>query len=466
LPFNHLNFWFLFAPLIVIYWLIPHRGKNFFLLITSYLFYSFFDWRYCLIILFSTIVDYQVGKHAYSFAKDWRAKALLSISLACNLGLLIGFKYFYQNLSDQALHSLADGSESFSFFLALSFPIGISFYTFQTLSYTIDCYRRQIKPCRSLIDFALYVAFFPQLLAGPIERAGHLLPQLQSTKKIQWSQIQSGLLIILLGLVKKNFYAEYMWDQLQSLSNLGLDSGPSLLGLAFLMTFYVYFDFSGYCDMGRGLAQLFGINISLNFRPFYYAKTPTELWSRWNFTLTFWMRDYFVIPLTRYLKSKKMTPMIILLAMLIIGLWHGFSFGWAIFGLFQGVMIVFYRGIKSSVASTSIQYFGILGHGITLTSVFTMGLIHIMIIKKLHWSLLSQWHQGWTHASLWMQWLPLTLLVLIPIFIYEYFQENKKNYDFICSSSPIFQFFYVSVALFMVYLGLSYKETQFVYFNF
>ncbi|MCJ8277575.1 MAG: hypothetical protein MJK18_12095, partial [Bdellovibrionales bacterium] len=275
MPFNSLDFWILFIPLIMGYRLIPERYKNLYILSLSYFYYSLFEWRFCIIIMTSTLTDFLCAQWIKNSSSRSTKRLSLGISLFSNLSLLIIFKYFYINISAWGLQALINDSSPLKFSVALTFPIGISFYTFQTLSYTIDCYRGKIQPTRNFINFATYVSYFPQLLAGPIERASSLLTQIEAPNRDDKVDYKYGFYIILLGLVKKNFYSSFFLYELNEMQNQE-NTILSLFCRGVFMIMYVYTDFSGYCDIGRGLSHLFGIKLSLNFKPFYYAKNPTQ----------------------------------------------------------------------------------------------------------------------------------------------------------------------------------------------
>ncbi|NQZ19968.1 MAG: MBOAT family protein, partial [Bdellovibrionales bacterium] len=223
----------------------------------------------------STLTDFLCAQWIKNSSSRSTKRLSLGISLFSNLSLLIIFKYFYINISAWGLQALINDSSPLKFSVALTFPIGISFYTFQTLSYTIDCYRGKIQPTRNFINFATYVSYFPQLLAGPIERASSLLTQIEAPNRDDKVDYKYGFYIILLGLVKKNFYSSFFLYELNEMQNQE-NTILSLFCRGVFMIMYVYTDFSGYCDIGRGLSHLFGIKLSLNFKPFYYAKNPTQ----------------------------------------------------------------------------------------------------------------------------------------------------------------------------------------------
>ncbi|MDG1572716.1 MBOAT family O-acyltransferase [Robiginitalea sp. M366] len=335
--FNSFEF-FAFLPLVfLLYWglgVSRLRSQNILLLVASYIFYGWWDWRFLSLILFSTLVDYTVGLLLGRTQAPGRRKVLLWCSIAVNLGLLGFFKYY-----NFFVDSFAD---AFSFFgyplgetwtLNIILPVGISFYTFQTLSYTIDVYRRQLEPTRDFIAFAAFVSFFPQLVAGPIERASQLLPQIASPRKLRYGQWVDGLLLILWGLFKKVAIADSLGMIVDDIFAHHTEQGGLVLLMgAVLFGFQIYGDFSGYSDIAIGTAKLFGIELMSNFRFPYFSRNISEFWHRWHISLSTWFRDYLYIPLggSRLGKGKALRNIFIIF--LVSGFWHGANWTFLIWG--------------------------------------------------------------------------------------------------------------------------------------
>ena len=325
--FNSVQFVLFFVAVVVMHWAATPRWRNPILLAASYIFYGMWDWRFLGLLLVSTFVDYSVGRLLEGDRPERTRRALLATSVTVNLGILGFFKYanfFADGFVDLAGSiGLAPGQ----FTLQVILPVGISFYTFQTMSYSIDVYRRRLEPCRSVVDFATYVAYFPQLVAGPIERAHNLLPRLQRTdRSIGRAEIESGLGLILLGLVKKVVLA----DGVASVADKAF-SDPS--GLSFVavaagvvaFSIQIYGDFSGYTDIARGVSRLLGVELLLNFRQPYLARNITEFWRQWHISLSNWLRDYLYIPLGGNRRGSTLTVVNLMITMLLGGLWHGAS---------------------------------------------------------------------------------------------------------------------------------------------
>tara|TARA_Y100001970_G_C14214545_1_gene848867 strand:- start:1019 stop:2455 length:1437 start_codon:yes stop_codon:yes gene_type:complete len=340
--FNSIDF-AIFLPIVFsIYWLIKKRKKqNLFLVISSYIFYGWWDWRFLFLIIFSSVVDYIVGIKLEKEVKESRKKNLLLISIVVNLGFLGFFKYynfFIDNLVDAFTFF---GSEISPNSLNIILPVGISFYTFQTLSYTLDIYKQKIKPTRDLISFLAFVSFFPQLVAGPIERASNLLPQFVTNRKFLYSSASSGMKQILWGLFKKIVIADNCAIYANEIFNNSSDmNGSTLLIGAFFFTFQIYGDFSGYSDIAIGTAKLFGFNLMKNFSYPYFSRDIAEFWRRWHISLSSWFRDYLYFPLggSHCGKLKQIRNTFIIFA--VSGFWHGANWTFFIWGLLNAIYFI------------------------------------------------------------------------------------------------------------------------------
>lgn len=279
-----------------------------------------------------------------SFKEDRRRRLLLYITVGVNLGFLGIFKYF-NFFSESARASLAwMGWNAELFHLDVVLPVGISFYTFQSLSYTIDCARGRIEPVKRFWDFALFVAFFPPMVAGPIERARHLLPQLLKPRRIRLSQSTYGVQLILVGLFKKVAIADGLAGSVNSVYNSsGAVSGLDVAFATFLFACQIFCDFSGYTDIARGVAKLLGIELSLNFDLPYFSRNPSEFWRRWHISLSSWLRDYLYIPLGGNRKGNLRTYFNLMATMVLGGLWHGAAANFILWGAYQGVLLCGHR---------------------------------------------------------------------------------------------------------------------------
>ncbi|MCB9914263.1 MAG: MBOAT family protein [Planctomycetes bacterium] len=343
--FVELRFFFVFAVAFAVYWsLRSDRWRKLWLLAVSYFVYGSWDWRYLLLILASTVLDWFAGNGAAP-GKPHR-KAWLWASLVGNLGMLGFFKYynFFVESGSDLLRWLGFGVDDYT--LAILLPVGISFYTFQTLSYTIDIYRGKLEPSERFTDLALFVAFFPQLVAGPIVRAVQFMPQL--TEKRTWAQhvpVRSSLAIFLYGFVKKSVVSDQFAPIIdQVFSDAGAHDSVSVWIATLLFQVQVYCDFSGYSDMAIGLAGLLGYSLPRNFLFPYFARSFTNFWQRWHMTLGAWFMDYIYFPMGGSRGSLTRTRVNLFTIFLISGLWHGAAWTFVIFGICHGLFAVVERG--------------------------------------------------------------------------------------------------------------------------
>ncbi len=323
-----------------------HRqARHLMLLAASCVFYAAWNVRYLGLILFSTLLDYVLGAAIHRSADSRRRKLLLALSITANLGLLGVFKYYGFFVNNLAALLEAVGLHPSLPMLDLLLPVGISFYTFQSMSYTIDIYRGRLEPRRSFIDFALFVTFFPQLVAGPIVRARQFLPQLDRRPAASERRTGSGLYLVLKGLTKKVFIADLLGRLLVDPVFAGPAGYGAVWGLlaVYAFKFQIYNDFSGYSDIAVGCGRLLGYELPENFRSPYKAQSIAEYWKRWHITLGSWFRDYLFFPLGGTRKGELRTQVNLLLVMALVGLWHGASWTFIIWGLFYGVLMCLAR---------------------------------------------------------------------------------------------------------------------------
>lgn len=342
--FNSVTFAVFFAITYTLYLLLRHRMQNVLLLVASYVFYGFWDWRFLGLIVASTCVDYVCGLGIHRSENESIRRRYLLVSVCTNLGLLGFFKYF--NFFASSLQVLATrvGWEIDPLTLNVVLPVGISFYTFQTMSYTIDVYRRVMLPTRNLLDLAVFVAFFPQLVAGPIERAENLLRQVERPRRLTQVQFSQGAWLILLGLFKKVFIADNLALIVDRVFATGADpSGIEVMVAIFAFAFQIYGDFSGYSDIARGVSKLMGFEVMLNFRMPYFALNVREFWQRWHISLSTWLRDYLYIPLGGGRRGTLRVNANLMITMVLGGLWHGAAWTFVVWGIYQGMLLVLYR---------------------------------------------------------------------------------------------------------------------------
>jgi D-alanyl-lipoteichoic acid acyltransferase DltB (MBOAT superfamily) len=342
--FNSIDF-AVFLPIVfVLYWFVTNnnlKSQNVLIVLASYLFYGWWDWRFLSLIIFSTLVDYSVGRKLKTINNQTKRKVLLWTSILVNLGFLGYFKY-YNFFLDSFI-------SAFSFFgteikvnsLNIILPVGISFYTFQTLSYTIDVYKRKLEPTKDFIAFSAFVSFFPQLVAGPIERATHLLPQFYKKRKFNYEKAVDGLRQILWGLFKKVVIADNCATYANLIFNDSADySGSTLVFGALFFTFQIYGDFSGYSDIAIGTSRLFGFDLTRNFNFPYFSRDIAEFWRRWHISLSTWFRDYLYIPLGGSRGGTKIKVRNTFIIFIVSGFWHGANWTFIVWGALNAIFFL------------------------------------------------------------------------------------------------------------------------------
>lgn len=345
--FNSWVFVAFLLPVYLLYGRLSHRGQNLLLLGASYVFYGWWDWRFLLLVWVSTGVDYWVGRRLGSCQDPARRRRLLCVNMVVNLGLLGFFKYFHFFLDSAGALLAGLGLAGLGRGLEIVLPVGISFYTFQTMSYTLDVYRRRQEPVADPVDFALFVAFFPQLVAGPIERAGALLPQLQGPRRSTQDDLVVGAWLIFWGLLKKVVVADNLAPYVDGVFGaVGEASRLEVVLATYAFAYQIYGDFSGYSDVARGLARLLGVELTVNFDIPYLAQGPSEFWRRWHITLSRWLRDYLYIPLGGNRGGPAATTRNLMVTMVLGGLWHGAAWNFVAWGAYHGALLGLYRVLR------------------------------------------------------------------------------------------------------------------------
>ena len=346
--FTQLEFPIFFVMVLAAAWLCQTRvSRNGLLLAASYYFYAYWDYRFCGLLILSTVVDFAVARAIAATATQSTRRRLLLVSLVVNLGVLGFFKYFNFFIESAAplLESIGLGSSTLSIIL----PVGISFYTFQTLSYTIDVYRGVIKPTDRFLDFATYVAFFPQLVAGPIVRARELLPQLALLPTWSTRRFYGGGQQMLRGAVKKVLLADRLGEMVDVVfAGPDLYNGPTAWIAVLAYTGQIYFDFSGYSDIAIGAAKMLGYRFPVNFRHPYLATSVAEFWRRWHMTLSRWLRDYLYISMGGSRHGALATYRNLFITMALGGLWHGAAWTFVLWGLWHGTALAVERFTKAA----------------------------------------------------------------------------------------------------------------------
>ena len=339
--FNSIDF-AIFLPIVFfLYWFVANKNlklQNFLIAASSFFFYGWWDWRFLFLIVFSTAVDYTIGRQLEIEVNLLKRKILLWTSILVNLGFLGFFKYYDFFLDNFITAFSFFGQEIQGNSLNIILPVGISFYTFQTLSYTIDVYKRKLKPTSDFIGFSAFVSFFPQLVAGPIERATHLLPQFYKQRTFDYSKAADGMRQILWGLFKKIVIADNCAEFANQIFNNSANMNGSTLVLgALFFTFQIYGDFSGYSDIAIGTSRLFGFDLMQNFNFPYFSRDIAEFWRRWHISLSTWFRDYLYIPLGGSRGGTWMKIRNTFVIFIVSGFWHGANWTFIVWGALNAI---------------------------------------------------------------------------------------------------------------------------------
>lgn len=339
--FNSIDF-AVFLPIVfILYWFVTNNNlklQNLLIVAASYLFYGWWDWKFLSLILFSSVVDYTIGLGLAKEENAKKRKALLWASIIVNLGFLGVFKYYNFFLDNFVTAFTFFGAEIEGSSLNIILPVGISFYTFQTLSYSIDVYKRNLEPTKDFIAFSAFVSFFPQLVAGPIERATHLLPQFYTKRTFDYGLAVDGMRQILWGLFKKVVIADNCAEYANLIFNNSDDySGSTLVLGALFFTFQIYGDFSGYSDIAIGTSRLFGFDLMRNFAFPYFSRDIAEFWRRWHISLSTWFRDYLYIPLGGSRGGMWMKVRNTFIIFIVSGFWHGANWTFIVWGALNAI---------------------------------------------------------------------------------------------------------------------------------
>ncbi len=352
MTFHSLDFLAFFVIVVALYWRLGHGGQNWLLLVGSYVFYGWVHPWFLILIFASTFVDYWAARamgptavFGWASARPEARRRWLLVSLVSNLGLLGFFKYFNFFVDNVFVVLDVMGLGVPKPALEIVLPVGISFYTFQTLSYTIDVYRGRLEPRRSFLDVAVFVAFFPQLVAGPIERASHLLPQVEQPRVFSAALARNALVLMLWGFFKKLVIADNVGVAANKVFALADPTFPVLWAGVFAFGIQIYADFSAYSDIARGTARWLGFDVMKNFNHPYAATGPADFWHRWHISLSTWFRDYVYVPLGGSRTGTAMWARNVLITFVVSGFWHGASWNFVLWGLFHGVLLLVARAL-------------------------------------------------------------------------------------------------------------------------
>jgi D-alanyl-lipoteichoic acid acyltransferase DltB (MBOAT superfamily) len=459
--FNSSAFIAFLATFLLLYFLLRDSlmNRNRLIVAASYFFYAWWDWRFTGLLLLSSVVDYYVGL-SMEHAGSRKRRKLLILSLSVNLGVLAFFKYcnfFIENLDQLgSFFGLALNPRMLSVIL----PVGISFYTFQSLSYTIDVYRKQITPTRDLTAFLAYVSFFPQLVAGPIERASSLLPQFLTTRKVTAKSIEVGTWLILWGLFKKVVVADNLAPLVDMVYSDPSIQGPIIALGTLAFGFQIYCDFSGYSDVARGIASILGFQLILNFNLPYFARTPSDFWRRWHISLSSWFRDYVYIPLGGNRGGRYRTQINLLLTMVLAGLWHGAGWNFILWGLWHGLLLTLFGKFqpRSGLQST-------LSWGVTMIGVFYGWLLfRSQSFDQITSYTSNVWNPVFPNWS--ASFVVCGLLFCSPILLMQVWQSRSKDLMPSLKLPLLLKTALHSLLLYAIILFWDTRGTPFIYFQF
>lgn len=482
--FNSIEFIFFFVIVFFSYWFIFNKNlkyQNLLILLSSYFFYAWWDWRFLILIIISSLSDFLIGlKIENSNNTIYRARAL-KLSLIINIGILAVFKYYNFFVENFILFFASLNFEINYTLINIILPVGISFYTFQSLSYSVDIYNSKIKANKDIISFFAFVAFFPQLVAGPIERAKNMLPQFQKKRKFNYTFAISGCKLILIGLFKKMVVADnlsYVVDSIYSNPSdfLGF---PTLLATIFF-AFQIYCDFSGYSDIAIGLARLLGFKLMINFKTPYFSKSLTDFWRNWHISLSTWFRDYVYIPLGGNRKSKKIIYTNIMITFLLSGLWHGANWTFIIWGTIHGLGLIVEKEIKAFNISNKKNFLiDALRTAFTFTFICIAWiffrsenldnsiLIFLNIFSDIsyyfNYEVMSLKFRG---LGIKLHDLILCILFIVLLLAIELGSKSQKILLIFNSNKPLRIISYYFILTLIIFWGTTYSGNNFIYFQF
>ena len=479
--FNSFVFFAFFVVVLLAYRALPFRGQNTLLLIASYIFYGYWDWRFLSLIFASTLVDYLVGRWLVRENDDQRRRRIITISVVMNLLFLGFFKYFGFFAQELNHLLLALGMNDSLPVLKVVLPVGISFYTFQSMSYTLDVYRRTTVPADHFADFCLYVSFFPQLVAGPIERSGHLLKQVIAPRPPMTTDMwREGLYLILFGMFKKVVVADNAATIANHVFNNPAQNWTALevlIGI-YAFAFQIYGDFAGYSNIAQGTAKLLGFELSWNFRLPYFALSPSDFWKRWHISLSSWLRDYLYIPLGGNRKGPVRTYINLFLTMLLGGLWHGAAWTFLFWGALHGALLTFFRKFLPGVPELSSANEHVSAHRSRYNGLLVLQAIVFFQFICLTWLLFraQDMAQVWAMlAALGGSWqltdfarfgFGMLAFYVLPLFIYEGWLERRGDQLAILDRPWPVQAALYSYLLLMLLLFPPLAAQSFIYFQF
>jgi alginate O-acetyltransferase complex protein AlgI len=472
--FNSIEFLIFFVLFVPVYFLLKGQPRIIFTLIASYLFYGWWDPRFLVLIIFSTSFDWFAGLYIHSHSNTAKRKTALTLSIVVNLGVLGFFKYFNFFIDSANELIVLAGFESGASILNIILPVGISFYTFQSMSYTIDVYRKEIEPEKSLVRFAAFVAFFPQLVAGPIVRAVDFLPQIQrNNQRWNWMNFTNGFGLMLTGFAKKIIIADSLAPFVDSTFNNpeNCSSLTLILGTIFY-SFQIYCDFSGYSDIAIGTAKILGYDFPLNFNLPYFSRSFSEFWTRWHISLSRWLRDYLYIPLGGNRKGKLMTYRNLMITMLLGGLWHGANYTFIIWGFLHGVYLVLEKGLAAFMNRFEINWKGPICSAISLITVYSLTCLAWIFFRSQTLGEAKGFisgilaFDGMSLSSLPNKFEIFKNLSVIVLLVALEAMSLRIDFNNLFVKKPVFRLCAAAMIIWLIALIGTFSSSQFIYFQF
>jgi alginate O-acetyltransferase complex protein AlgI len=473
--FNSFIFLIFISVIIPIYYIFPGKYRNWLLLSGSYFFYGYWDYRFLSLIVISTLVDFYVGQ-AMDVKKNPRTrKQLLWLSMGTNLGILGVFKY-YGFFVQSFLSISIFGSNLDYLHINVILPVGISFYTFQTMSYTIDIYRRKLTPTTNLLNFAVFVAFFPQLVAGPIERARTLLPQVAKIPRATKEQFEKGIHLIITGLFIKVMvgdttgrFVDHMFAEPE------LYKSPELVIALVLFSIQIYADFSGYSSIARGTAKLMGFELSKNFEQPYLSQNITEFWRRWHISLSSWLKDYLYFSLGGNRVSNQRTYLNLMITMLLGGLWHGASWNFVIWGGLHGLYLAIHKlflgNNKISGRYSYTTLLSLIKYLVNIILTYILVLFTWLFFRATNWYTIKIFYSkmiNWETSEFTFRLSVIAFSFSVMILFLDYFQYYTQKHTFLLALESKSVTNGILAGLFLITLMYMFQTDPlpFVYFQF
>jgi len=474
--FNSIEF-AIFLPIVfLLYWFVFQKNlklQNFFLLVVSYVFYGWWDWRFLSLIAFSSFVDYFVGVGLKKQENSQKRKLLLIVSIVVNLGFLGFFKYYNFFVDNFVEAFTLFGKQLNITTLNIVLPVGISFYTFQTMSYSIDVYRKKLEPTTNIVAFLSFVTFFPQLVAGPIERATNLLPQFYKKRTFDYANAVNGMRQILWGLVKKIVIADnaakVVADVFSNYENL---NGSMLVIGAVFFAFQIYGDFSGYSDIAIGTSRLFGFSLMKNFAFPYFSRDIAEFWRRWHISLSTWFRDYLYIPLGGSKGGTMMKVRNTFAIFIVSGFWHGANWTFMIWGALNAIYFLPLLLAKKNRTNIDVvakgKYLPSVKEFFQIALTFFLTIIAWVFFRAANISEALHYLQQMFSASLFSMpnYLPSKTILYIILFVLIEWLGRDKEYALEYLNMPRFVRWGVYYLLIFAILWFGGEQQEFIYFQF